>query len=162
MTDSSYNSRDNAKTRKEKACSRLQEKVAILEKWSTEGVPEGYVSHPKNIGAFNEWQDEELTEEVHIEGMERSVKGVFNLSTMTTNKYPELKERAIAAMKKIASAPKLKDEIAKIMAENSILKKTRTELGNQIVELRIEIAEISKKYSDINKKYCRLIERNKK
>ena len=162
MSAAGYDHRESSDIRESKAKLRLQEKVALLEKWSIEGVPEGYESCPSKIGEFNDWQDEDLSEVVVIDGGEHTLKGVYRLSTPTTNKYKDtLKADAIKYMRKIADAPKPKGEVKRLTAEVAILTDTRTKLGNEIVELRYEINELYDELSDARRKQYSLEARNK-
>jgi uncharacterized coiled-coil protein SlyX len=158
-----YNPRDEKTAREKKADLRIKVKVAVLEVWRKEGVPEG-CECPYNQSMFQQWEDDGLDVKIVLDGEKRTVNKVFKVTAVTVDKPNNsgLKARAIALMDAIRNRPTPKKENAKLKAERAEQEAVIQELTNQTAELRYEIAALKKDLKAKDTELQTLIGRNNK
>lgn len=167
-----YEVHQSAEGRKEAASQRIKEKIAVLEVWERDGVPEGYEwgerdnpdkKHgcPTNISEFTKWNDSSLEVEVRIDGKKHAVKGVYHFSAVALDKPGRsgLKERAkelLASIKK-RSAPK--KELGKLKSDLRVLEVLTQKLVNENARLRSEIMSMEEDLDEVSGSNRNLMQR---
>lgn len=152
MSKPEYNSNQSRDERSDAATQRIKEKVAVLEVWKQNGVPDDYgwtpsdrpderLGCPYNLDQFHRWEDEDLQEKVLIDDKELTVMGVYKFSAVTLNKpkHSALKDRAITLMDRIRNRPTPKKENVRLRYEINELQSINQRLVNENIELRSEI-----------------------
>lgn len=150
-----YEVHQSADDRKDAATQRIKEKIAVLELWEGDGIPEGYEwsepdkpkkKHgcPTNLSEFNKWNDSSLEAEVRIDGKKHSVKGVFHHSAPALDKPDRsgLKERAKELLASIKNRPTPKKELGKLKSELRTAEVFIQKLVNENAKLRSDIMNI--------------------
>lgn len=147
-----YEVRQSADDRKDAATKRIKEKIAVLELWERDGVPEKYEwserdkpekKHgcPTNLSEFNKWNDSSLEAEVRIDGINQAVKGVYHHSAPALDKdgRSDLKERAKELLASIKNRPTPKKELGKLKTDLRAAEAFTQKLVNENAELRNKI-----------------------
>ncbi|BCG48846.1 hypothetical protein GEOBRER4_n3741 [Citrifermentans bremense] len=155
MSHSQYQAGLSRDARHEAATQRIKEKIAILEKWCADGVPECYElsgvsdsSHkhcPKSLTDFQKWLDEDLELEVRLDGGLHVIHGVYPVSAVAMDR-PErssLKGRARELLASIKNKPSAKQELTKLKVEKRAQEVLIQRLVNENAQLRSEIMNIS-------------------
>lgn len=155
-----YEIHQSADDRKEAATQRIKEKIAVLELWESDGVPDGYEwsernnpdkQHdcPTNVSQFAKWNDNSLKVKVRIDGKEHAVNGVFHFSVVALDK-PErsaLKKRAKELLDSIKKRPAPKKEVSRLKAELRAAEVFTKNLVNENARLRHEVATMEENMS---------------
>lgn len=137
-------------SRKLAAQSRIQEKVAILAKWESEGIfPKDLKYVPKSKAAFCKWDDSDLTEIASIDGRERKIHGIFSFTEATLDKpfNAALKERAVELITKLNARKTRRgqaSEIKKLKALNRELTIALQKITNEFVGSRSRNNELER------------------
>ena len=174
MTQSQYEIHQDRDARRDAATLRIKEKIAVLEVWFADGVPEGYEWHeqgdtdktygcPINLNQLQKWSDAGLKVEVRLDGKKHTVAGVHAFSAVTLDK-PErsgLKKRAVELLGNIKKRPSGKKELAKLRAEKQTLETFTQELVNANAQLRHEIMALQEDFELQNAHNRNLITRIK-
>jgi len=170
-----YEPRQDRESRKDAATLRIKEKVAVLEIWHREGVPEGYEWHdegnpdkkygcPTNLTEFQKWSDPALKVEVRLDGEKQTVLGVYKVRAPAMDK-PErsgLKKRALELLVAIKKKPSDKKELTRLKADNKALDALTQQAANSIAQLRGTIMELQNELDLVNITNKNLSERVRK
>lgn len=153
MIQSQYDAHQDGESRRLAADLRIKEKIAVLEKWKEDGVPENYQWHmknkefgcPINLSEFQQWNDPELKIEVCLDGKKYSVQGVFSFSAMTLDKPSrfDLKESVETLLRNMKNRPAPKKKLVKLKAEKKSLESFTQQLLNENVKLNNKIEELN-------------------
>lgn len=150
-----YDARQDRGTRKDAATLRIKEKVAVLEAWHRDGVPECYEWHeegkpdktyrcPKNLAEFQKWSDQDLKVEVRIDGEKKTVEGVYKVGAPAMDK-PErsgLKKHALELLEAFKKKPSDKKELTRLKADKQALDALTQQLVNETAQLRYKMIEL--------------------
>ncbi len=155
MTDSGYVVHEDKDTREAKTTLRIKEKIAVLEKWFEDGVPEGYqwqeaenpdkkFGVPTNFSEFHKWNDPELRLTVKVDGKKYNVEGVYPYAGSSLYKPDRktIKKRATDLLRDIKKRPTPKKEMGKVKAEKKALEALTQQLVNENVELNALIDQL--------------------
>lgn len=167
-----YEVHQSADDRKDAATQRIKEKIAVLELWEGNGVPEGYEwserdkpkkKHgcPTNISEFNKWNDSGLEAEVRIDGKKHAVKGVHHHSAPALDKEvrSDLKKRAKELLASIKNRPTPKKELGKLKSDLRAAEAFTQKLVNENAELRNKIMSFQEDMSLVKGNNRNLIDR---
>ncbi|WP_143424215.1 hypothetical protein [Geoanaerobacter pelophilus] len=150
-----YDARQGREARKDAATLRIKEKVAVLEEWHKEGVPENYEWYeegkpdkkygcPKSLAEFQKWSDQDLKVEVRLDGEKQTVEGVYKVGAPAMDK-PErsgLKKHALELLEAIKKKPSDKKELTRLKADKQALDALTQQLVNETAQLRYKIIEL--------------------
>lgn len=167
-----YEAHRSAGDRKEAATLRIKEKIAVLEVWQRDGVPEEYEwsegdkpekKHgcPTNLSQFTKWNDSSLEVEASMDGKKHFVKGVYHLSSVALDK-PErsgLKERAKELLASIKKRPTPKKELGKLKSDLRALEVFTQKLVNENTGLRSKIMNAKEDLDEVSGRNRNLMDR---
>jgi hypothetical protein len=142
-----YEARQDREARKDAATLRIKEKIAVLELWHMDGIPEGYEWHevgkpgkkygcPTNLAEMQKWSDPDLKVEVRLDGKKHDVTGVYKVGAPAMDK-PErsgLKTHAKELLDAIKHRPSDKKELTRLKAEKRALEALTQQLVNETAQ----------------------------
>ena len=167
MIQSEYEARQSVEDRKAAATLRMKEKVAVLQSWLLDGVPEGYEWSPKpnpdgkqpdkkygcpaNLVQFREWYDPELKVEVQLEGRKHTVEGVFPVSAATVDKdyNADIKAQVVKLIPELKNLKTPKKVLAKLKTEKKMFMEVNQNLVNENAKLRHEILTLEEDLEEL-------------
>ena len=157
-----YDARQDRDARKDAATLRIKEKIAILELWHADGVPEGYewrdrdkpekkYSYPTNLSEFLRWSDDELKADVKLDGKKHVVNGVYKVGAPSLDKAERsaLKKRAKELVDAIKHRPSDKKDLTRVKAENEALVVLTQGLTNEITVMQTRIMEFEENFKRV-------------